>query len=867
MARHTEPLNRGLVTIRDPALLEPGELSFIRNAVYLPGSNALQRAAGRAAAGTASAGNFDVDGLRDAKFDNGNHYMIGHVSASYVSGAVADAVTFGVLESGIGDGDQLEVVHYRNRFFLFNGTQANASGLPSNRVMYLSATAAATTPTMRQHGMLPVVAAPTVTASATAFSQTVTGYYEYWVTEVAKFNQDGVQMVLESAFSGNPSTIFVSATGMAPLVSLPGPLQNPLITTHWRIYRSPKKDKEADKKFPTGFMIAEMSTATANVLDSFVVVSASAFPASVNTGTNQFSDFASASSITADDGTYATATAAALTPRNQGAYGYNFGGFAGPVKGITVQFEAYATNGPVIVSVRIGRNRDATTGSFLPDLSGLPPQVRSIIGENTLAANTSVKSVLVTATAAPGQLVTLGSSSDRWFPPDHLGLNDADFSGNFMTVISAMRTGGALEFFCDYIKTTVHYGGTVDSVIPFPTVAYTFGDVIAQVAKNGPAPSARTGVMYEDSLVVNDESNPALIRYSYPGDPEAFPATYYIDFETPENDRVQYIGKVNGRLIVGLDSSLWRVNYLPSERDASFDRGKAIELISGNHGVVNPMCACIFSLDGGQERLAFVSHKGVMSTDGYDLVSYSDGLDWRGDRDGLGIANTSLGNYEPIALVHDDENEQLVFLFRNDAVGFGGKFFTLNFQYNDAVNGKPRVSGMVTMQNTISTKTAIPRSLWPVIRNTGVTDMYIGYGVSGSDSSAAGAGQIYRETGRTIPSSNATMRYRTRRMYLAGMANEWKLNEVYGYAGLVAFDSTGPDVTYTTDNYKTDVAGVQTKSKTFTYSSADLKLHKVIFSQMCEGVVLSASVSGECAYGQEFLILEGEDFGMEDSGA
>ena len=46
MSRRVEPLDKGLVTIRDPALLKPGELSFIRNAVYLPGSQALQRAKG-----------------------------------------------------------------------------------------------------------------------------------------------------------------------------------------------------------------------------------------------------------------------------------------------------------------------------------------------------------------------------------------------------------------------------------------------------------------------------------------------------------------------------------------------------------------------------------------------------------------------------------------------------------------------------------------------------------------------------------------------------------------------------------------------------------------------------------------------------
>jgi len=120
-------------------------------------------------------------------------------------------------------------------------------------------------------------------------------------------------------------------------------------------------------------------------------------------------------------------------------------------------------------------------------------------------------------------------------------------------VLGALSLSGSKQVAVDYVKATVYYAGTVDSVVPFPAVAYTFGDIIAQVAKNGPAPSSSTGDLFEDQLVVNDVSNPALIRWSYPGDPEAFPATYYLDFETRQNDRVTNIKVVNGRLIIMLD--------------------------------------------------------------------------------------------------------------------------------------------------------------------------------------------------------------------------------------------------------------------------------------------------------------------------
>src|SRR3990172_3459866 len=97
MARHEEPLSGGLVTDRDPAFLEPGQLSGLQNAIYLPGSQALQRARGRSAFGTVSADAVDVDGLRDIQFDNGNHYLVAHATASYVTAAAGDTGTFGVL--------------------------------------------------------------------------------------------------------------------------------------------------------------------------------------------------------------------------------------------------------------------------------------------------------------------------------------------------------------------------------------------------------------------------------------------------------------------------------------------------------------------------------------------------------------------------------------------------------------------------------------------------------------------------------------------------------------------------------------------------------------------------------------------------
>jgi hypothetical protein len=848
-----EGLTGGLVTIKDPADLQRGELSDLRNAVYSAGYDGLLRARGRDVFGVVSATAVDVVGLRDIHFDNGDHYLIAGASTNYYRAPVGDTGNFTLVESTVGSFTTLDRVHYRNRFFLLNGAttgEGATATLPnSNRTYYLSATSAGTTLQARQHGMLPVVAAPAVSSTAGVFSQTVTGYYEYWTTEVAKLTQDGAEIVLESTFASdtNPTTVFVSATSVVPQIFMPT-LRN-AITTHWRIYRSPKKDKESDKKFPTGFMISEVGTATSMVPDTLTTASASSLPTTFNNSGFYF-DYANASRMGTDDGNYASATVPGiLTPVQQAAYGFNLGGFSGSVKGIQVEFQAYISGGtgPVPVNVTIGKR--ATNGNFTTIIGGA-------LGQLAGPFNTASKSIIVTGTnSGSPQTVTVGTASDRWFASDKPGLTDSDFGPNFMLVLSVSKPSVSMGF--DYVKAIVYYAATVESVVPFPTVVYTFGDIAAQVGKNGPPPSSNTGDLFEDSLVVNDITNPALVRYSYPGDPEAFPATYFIDFETADNDQVRAIKVVNSRLVVGLDTSLWRVNYLPSERDASFDRGKAIEAISRQYGCVNPMCCCVFTADGSREEFAFVSHKGIFSTDGFDCNLRSGKLDWR-----LVIPITATAT--PIALVNNPEEQRLEFYYRNDANG-NETYLRLDFSYAKGdvdAEGNFRVGGPVHMRNfDVGTSgRADLKSAWALPRSSGDTGIYLGYGGAAT---AAGAGKVYREQGSTIPAQDATMGYTTREMYLGEEGGEFRLDALYAQLGTY---SGTPALTYTPKTVKTDDGnGLVTqgaKSKTL----AGQKQAQFHFSQIAEGMRITMSSSGQVDQKHRGLILEGTNFGDQDSG-
>lgn len=850
MAQITEPLSGGLVTNLDPALLQPGQLSYIQNRVYRADSQSLFRAAGREIFGVVSATATAVEGLRDVKFDNGDHYLIGHASSVYLSATVGDTGTFGTLASGMGAGSQLEAIHFRNRFYLLNGVSTEATAAASNRVVYLSATAAGSVGQNRVHGLLPVIDTPaTASAGGGQFSQTVTGYYEYWTTEVAKLTQDGAEFVMESAFSGTPVTVFITTTAIVPTIFMPT-IRNPL-TTHWRIYRSPKKEKETDKKFPTGFMISETATATASQADTTTVSTTSyAFPTLFNSGV-RYSDATNASNLGADDGNVATLTPAGIQfVQSQGTYGYNFGGFAGNVRGIEVEMQAFASVANCPVTVKIGPKRLVNGEWAFYTLGGGGGGITIGQGVEPVA-----KSAVVTATSAPGQILTFGSSSDRWVPSDKKQFSDADFNTDWMLVVSMSKPATTLSI--DYVKARVHYAGTTDSVIQFPTVVYTFGDITVQEAKNGPPPSSSTGDIYEDSLVLNDIANPSFVRWSYPGDPEAFPGSYFIDLETGRNDIVTNIKVVNESLMVFCLDAFARFNYLPSERDASFDRGKAYKWVSSTFGCVNAMCACVYSPDGDSERLAFVSLKGIHDTNGYELNDIAD-VDWRTI---IPLGTTAT----PICLINNPEELELLLFYRNDSNG-NETYLCLHLNYgadHRLPGGKLKVSGPVNMRNfhSGSATFASLESAWTVPRTNGSHSVYMGYGGTNTN---PGAGKVYIESGSTIPAQDPAAKYRTRTMYLAEFGHEWRLDKIHGYAP----SQTGTQTTsYTTLIEQTNIATASGATESIEIPTGR-KMHRMVIRQQGEGIMIeNAITSGHDDREDAFLVIEGTGFGEEDSGS
>jgi hypothetical protein len=867
MGRHKEPLSNGVMTGPDPAMLPEGTLSYIRNGVYKPNTLALQRASGRSTWWTTTASAADVVGIRDIQFDNGDHYIVAQVSCTgkaFIATASAEnAAASGVLTTAISATTAFEAVHFSNRHYLFNGyPSANLQGLNSNFCVYLSSTGAGCPVTLRQHGMAPVTSLNGTSTAASSFAASASGFYEYWYTEVYQYKQDGNDQEIESAFGASgmsPETWYVSSTAVAPIIKFVGP-RNP-VATHWRIYRSVPKTYATDKAFPAGFLVATQSTATAQYVDtSTPTVGSQVLPGSVQTNLG----FSNPNNILAADNTYTVMTAVTAgwfgfpNFSHLDVVGFNFGGFKGPILGVGVEIKASASNSsnaaaPVMVTI----------GKKNPDTNDFD------------ASKLATRGFTVTSSAAAGTY-TVGGSADRWIPNGQVGFFDTDFDSNFMVRLQVYETPAAsannVPAF-DYVKVTPYYGAgqSESAVTPFPTVVYTFGDLPVQDAKNGPPPIANTGDIFNDSLVTNSILEPKLIRYSYPNAPESFPSTYYLGFDTKDNDVVTLVKRVNNCLVVGLKNSVWRVNYLPSERDASFDRGVAIQPISKQYGVVNPMCAATFSIDGGIEMLAFVSQKGLHTTDGERFATQTQNQDWRQVLDISG--NTST----PIALINDPENQELLLYYRNDALT-PETYMCLHFNYSlthigtlHSDTGPSRtfeaalkVAGPVHMRNYESgggTYAGI-KSAWAVPRANTDTTIFLGYGVG---SQAAGAGQIYYENGTTIPANDPVMRFRTRRMYIAGESNEFRMNEAYAYIGSYT-NSIGIDMA--TQNVKTnDDSGEVTRAAKTTLF-AGRKLGKWQFREMCEGLILSAAVTGNPNndLAVEYLMLDGEGFGVEDSG-
>lgn len=175
-----------------------------------------------------------------------------------------------------------------------------------------------------------------------------------------------------------------------------------------------------------------------------------------------------------------------------------------------------------------------------------------------------------------------------------------------------------------YTSANVDFNGPAYRVV---TYRDQIGLTVSDPARLLP-PTATTGDFFQGCMVLNNKAQENQIRYSLPGDPEAWPKPYELTFNTRKRDKVTFVRSMNGILIVGMENSLKRVNYLPRETDTDMNSGLAHEDIATDHGVPGPFCAVKFDMPGKGIMLAYASTVGMFVSNGIWTLPLNLDLDW-----------------------------------------------------------------------------------------------------------------------------------------------------------------------------------------------------------------------------------------------
>ena len=775
MPLHEEDFSGGLVTVRDPATLNPGQLVQADNAVYLPDDTGIHKARLRTkynAVAAGAAGN--IKGLRYMEFENSLAILAAHEASSiHLSSFSAETGTFATLTpiTGVGSGSTLDTVHFANRYVTLNGIGANQIVRPDG--------------TFRRQGLNPVTDMGTrPTIGSGVFNASLgTGFFFFLTTEVFIDTASGEE--IESSFEGTPKTAttgLTSPTTQAYTVTQPT-VVNSGIATHWRVYMSPRQDAETPIPNLNEFrLVAESAIETTSV-----VIGNKTGMNSVLPGTTVTSGWTTSDNIKTDNNVGATTSTnlSTLTATN-----FGITGLSGTITGIEVQLKLRLTNYTALLD-RPGLRLDLTTDA----------------GSTLFPNNTSRTIPLLHIAGVTANFVTVfgGGNTDLWARTGSPAWPLADINSNtnfgvrlrYDTLFES-PFGGLPLIEVDFVKIAVYTTGSAQPVDlsgkPYRVVNVSVAGITTTYSADGPPPIATTGDIFEGQLVLDDIQDKSMIRYSLPDSTESFPSIYFLNFETKVQDVVKCIRRLGNKLIVGMDHQLYRVNYLPRETDAEFDRGRAYEAISESSGIVGPQAATLFSPDGATLLLAYISNQGPRYTDGFQAKSLNGDLDW----DALvriPSASDVVNYLDDSILVDYPFLEQLWFYYT--APGSTTNNRAVVFHYGSEhrrEDGTFRATGPITVAAFSATNARL----------------------AGNDLLLTGqsGGFVYVEDrGYTDASGGSPLfAVRTREMYLAGIGNEARVEKVYTRHRQ---DATST-VTITPYARRQDAAQFSIATKTFT---------------------------------------------------
>lgn len=876
MPQFTEPLSGGLVTSKDPKNLNPGELTQADNLTYLPYDECIHRALGRASIATvnAAATANGISGLRWLQFTP----TVGYAAAAVASGAnpglwsVNQSNVSAFVETLTSSGDYLEAIGYKNLYILMNGVN------DPNRVWYRKSDGSLNA---RRHGLLPVNITPTLTTVASAFgSNEGTGTFDYWYTEVAKFD-DGTS--IESAFAGTtpdskpaPATVTITDTAtQAPKLVFNAPINSE--TTHFRVYRGKRSDTTISVFPAGGEQVQEQSiylpdgvtpnlswvdggTGTTNTTPQHTT--------GVNDNAIATTTWANLTNLTADV-SYATCTLTGIPYKTVSATTHlSFTGFTAvkePIVGIVLSVVAKVDSKAADLGITPTQGLTATIGTKYSPNAGTIFALRGANSKVVFNQDTVSTSDITFTLPATG-------TADKWGSL----LNAEDFStANFrlaLTYSLGMLKGGSSIQRTVSIKAltvNVYYAGGSNSTIaltPYNYITISTPGGSAFYSEDGPPPVASTGDIFEDCLVVNNAANPSRIDYSIPGKPESFPTgdIYTIDFSTRVKDSVSCIRTVGRALGVGMKNSLWRVNYLPNEDDANFSRGRAVDLIDSGKGIVNPMASCLYTGHDGRTALAFFSYAGLFATDLFSVWPLAPDLDTR-----------VITKYNSVQLINNPQLQELVLYYwdggesQPDAYGANRAF---HFSYaarhlKTGIGGDNisalKVSGPVVVSNLSGGNYSYARSVCVRPTSTG-SQILLGYAGTGGGvlwGDAVIDSPTYNLQRGTDSTGYSTLT--TRRIFKDGVGDEWNCQKVWLYLNATpnGTHTITPKYIYTNGDETTGTSNTFAFSSSGRFSRADVPI-------MSEGLRLTLSETQglASANGWESLVIAGEGFEGEDSG-
>jgi hypothetical protein len=318
-------------------------------------------------------------------------------------------------------------------------------------------------------------------------------------------------------------------------------------------------------------------------------------------------------------------------------------------------------------------------------------------------------------------------------------------------------------------------------------------------------------------------------------------------------DKVRAIRALGRTLIVGARHSLFRVNYLPSEDDSNFQRGLALDVLDAEHGILDPKATAFFtSPSDGRTYLAYVSMDGIRSTDGFSVQLLTPQLDW----DRMATAEQLSAQLSSFLANHVTNHELRLYLC-GSATASANDRYHLNYHPNHLGGGGLKVSGPVKVDNVVAAATAFPTCAASFRTASNDTEHhFIGY----TD------GSVYKETalGSAAPwnAGASADRVSTRRMYLSGIGSEWRLNQTYLHG---VWPSAAPSI----EVWGTKTGSTELLLGTVSYNASATATGAVLdrgwARYSLEGGRLKL-FSGAQAWRLDSFVLDGEDFGGEDSG-